>query len=187
MQTTYDTHDLGRVPSLLSMLRVPLAAVFPLTHDRPALGLVVLALAGGTDVLDGWYARRHHEESTAGAVLDAVVDKVFVLSVVVTLLTWGRLSVLDVLLLGTRDLGELPLVARVALRGAVPAPAADRTSNALGKLATAMQFATVALCVLGAPQLGGWLVASALTGAAAAVSYWTREARQGVHRSANRA
>lgn len=44
-----------------------------------AAGLLV-AVAGITDFLDGYIARRYHQESTLGALLDPMADKLFILS-----------------------------------------------------------------------------------------------------------
>ena len=66
--------DLLLVPSLVSMARLPLAALFPWVVDRPAAAVSVLLAAGLTDVLDGWLARRLHQETAIGAVADAISD-----------------------------------------------------------------------------------------------------------------
>ncbi|MBS2018843.1 MAG: CDP-alcohol phosphatidyltransferase family protein [Deltaproteobacteria bacterium] len=81
MPSTYSARDLVRVPGLLSLSRLPLAVAFGFTVvSQPPLALTFLALAGLSDVLDGWYARRYGQATRTGAVLDAIVDKVFVLA-----------------------------------------------------------------------------------------------------------
>ena len=101
----YQARDLMRVPGLLSLSRMPLATAFPFAVIRPVLAFCILIGAGLTDVLDGWYARRFHQVTATGAVLDAVTDKLFVLTVAITLVVTGQLTASSVLLLSTREIG----------------------------------------------------------------------------------
>jgi CDP-diacylglycerol--glycerol-3-phosphate 3-phosphatidyltransferase/cardiolipin synthase len=180
----YRARDLLLVPSLLSLMRLPLAASFPYLVDRPWAALAVLAAAGVSDVLDGWYARRHAQTTAMGAVVDPIADKTFVSVVVLTLLARGDLSLPEAALLAAREIGEAPLVAWVALRArrappvAPPAGREDASApraNVPGKLATAMQFATVAAALFGAPLRLELALATGVLGAIAAVRYWQRE------------
>ena len=58
---------------LLTVLRFPLAALFPIVHGTlPRLGIV--AAAAATDLCDGWIARRTGG-SRWGPILDPVADK----------------------------------------------------------------------------------------------------------------
>ena len=50
--------DLWRIPGLLSLSRIPLAALFILLTANPPAAIAVLFLAALTDVADGWFARR---------------------------------------------------------------------------------------------------------------------------------
>lgn len=158
----------------MSWLRLPLAAAFPLVRDRPVLSLVVLAAAGLTDVVDGFIARRWRLATPTGAVVDGVTDKLFVGVVLATLLATGRLDVVEVLVLGTRELGELPLVLWLALSPEARTRKVDDRANVFGKAATTLQFAVVVLTLVGSPHraLGLWL--AGMVGAAAALSYWVR-------------
>jgi len=174
----YRGRDLIRVPGLLSLSRIPLALAFPLALDRPALAFGILITAGLTDVLDGWYARRFGQVTATGSALDPITDKLFVLTVAITLVVARRLSVADVLLLSTRELGELPLVLWLALsadarRARVEHPAA----NVLGKTATALQFVAVSAALFQATHEKLLVDAAALAGVAAAFTYWRRALR----------
>jgi CDP-diacylglycerol---glycerol-3-phosphate 3-phosphatidyltransferase len=166
-------HDLVGVPGLLSLARVPLAVLFVLLGTRPPWALALLALAAISDVLDGWSARRLHQATATGAVLDGVADKVFALAVVTTLLRAGWLSPLGLLLLATREIGELLLAAWVLLSGR--SRAGRHEANVLGKLTTLCQFATAVMLVLRLPGTRLGLVATAVAGAAAAIAYARRE------------
>jgi len=171
----YRARDLLLPPSLMSMARVPLAVAFPFVLDRPIVASAVLLSAGASDVLDGWWARRFGQATPTGAVVDPVTDKAFVLTVVASLVGAGHLSVWDVVLLSTRELGELPLVLWVAFsRRARRSRSAEAKANALGKAATTLQFATVACALWRAPITPTLVLITALAGIVAAVGYWAR-------------
>ncbi len=107
----------------------------------PRPGLAVLFHAAASDVLDGWYARRFDQVTRTGALIDPITDKVFVLTVVVTLVGRGYLSPISILLLATRELGELPLVVWLLV---VHRDFEGARSNGPGKVATVLQFVTIA-------------------------------------------
>ena len=92
---------LRAAPNALSALRLALAAAFPFVP--PAGRLPVVVASGATDWLDGWIARRWHVQSTVGGLLDAVADKTFVLSALLTLASVGLLAWWQVPLLLVRD------------------------------------------------------------------------------------
>jgi phosphatidylglycerophosphate synthase len=171
--------DLVRVPGLLSLCRLPLAIGFPfaLAESRPTgtlAALAVLAGAAASDVLDGWYARRFHQTTRTGALLDGVMDKVFVGTVLVTLVVARALTVLDVAILGIRELGELALIAVALVRRPRPL-GSRREANVVGKLATLMQFGTVVLVIVRGPYEGAAIAVTGACGALAAGIYWRNE------------
>lgn len=174
----YRVADLLLVPSLLSLLRVPLAWAFWLWAREPWPALVVLFLGGLTDVVDGWWARRFDQATATGAVVDGVTDKVFAAAVVAVLVVDYDLSLLGVLALAARELLELPLVVWWALhRAQRNARAQDPKANWLGKLATAVQFGGAIAVIVRSPSLNPLLLSCAAVGVVAAVSYWRRELR----------
>jgi cardiolipin synthase len=71
----------------LTLLRILLIPVFVslLVYRRPGPALVVFAVAALTDLLDGWVARRWHDQSTLGAFLDPMADKLLLTASFVTL------------------------------------------------------------------------------------------------------
>ncbi|SDQ39162.1 CDP-alcohol phosphatidyltransferase family protein [Quadrisphaera sp. DSM 44207] len=80
------------VPNLLSLSRLVLVPVFAwliLTH-RDVAALVVLAASGLSDYVDGYLARRWHQETRLGQLLDPAADRLYIL---VTLLglAWREL------------------------------------------------------------------------------------------------
>ncbi len=170
----FSVEELLLLPNVLSALRLPLAAVFPFAARSKSATLVVLALAGATDVLDGWLARTTGQVTATGAVLDPVADKVFAISVVATLVAQGKLPRWGIPALLTREILEAPLLAW-ALWSGRPRELEAVTANAPGKRATTAQFAAV-MAALEAPSvLPVALAASAVLGAVAGVAYWRRE------------
>jgi CDP-diacylglycerol--glycerol-3-phosphate 3-phosphatidyltransferase len=131
------------VPNLLSVLRLGLAAAFPIIpyeqqywHWR----VVVVAAAGFSDWLDGFVARRWGVKSPSGVLLDATADKLFVFSVVLTLTLTGALQWWQMLLVIARDLAVGFVAAYVA--GKRDWPAFRRLQPRLaGRLTTGFQFA----------------------------------------------
>ncbi len=172
--------DFKRPANLLSLLRIPLGLVFPFTEST-TVRLAILLVGGLSDVLDGWVARRRGEASALGAVIDPIADKVFALSIVITLSVRGPLPAWGVAALLTREILETPLVVWVlAHPPARRARAEDSKANALGKLATTVQFCAVLAALAGAQVVAPrWvfalLVASAVAGVTAGMSYWRRE------------
>ena len=167
--------DLLRVPGLLSLSRVPLAALFPVTIGRPALSIGVLIVAAATDILDGWYARRYHQQTRTGAVLDGITDKIFVLTVIVSLVLSGSMTVIEVFLLGTRELGELALALRLAVDRRRLRRVRVRSANVGGKMTTTLQYAAVIAVIVGSDHRTVFIGAAALAGILASASYWHRE------------
>jgi cardiolipin synthase (CMP-forming) len=179
----YRVRDALLAPGLLSLARIPLAVAFPWVAGRKRAALAVLAMAGVTDVLDGWVARRFDQATPIGAAIDPIADKLFVGAVVVSLLARRQLGTPALIALTARELGEIPLVAWRALRHDVTAARQPR-SNTLGKVATTLQFASTAMAIAaaGLPRrsktarlLRGLIVASGVVGVASAASYWSQE------------
>ena len=133
------------VPNVLSVGRLGLAAIFPFIpaeYEYWHWRVVVVAAAGFSDWLDGFVARRYGAKSPSGALLDAVADKLFVFSVLLTLtimeprlLEWWQM-----LLVIARDLAVGFVAAYVA--GKRDWPAFRRLQPRLaGRLTTGFQFA----------------------------------------------
>ncbi|MEO8905208.1 MAG: CDP-alcohol phosphatidyltransferase family protein [Polyangiaceae bacterium] len=177
-RTHFALADLRLPPAWLSFARIPLAACFAWLVDKPTAALTILALAGLSDVLDGWVARRYRLVTATGAVLDPITDKIFVLTVAVALVASGHLSFGAILLLSTREIGELPLVIWLALSHSARAARIDQASaNRPGKVATVLQFVTVGWALFRGPHLNVWLLISAAAGVFAALTYWRRALR----------
>lgn len=166
--------DAVRLPGIISLTRVAFAIAFPFAVGRVPFAIALLAAAGASDVLDGWVARRRHEETATGAVLDAAADKVFVLTVVLALLVRGQLTALEVLLLSTRELFEAPLLLWEATHRARAAADEERRALPLGKLTTTLQFTALLFVLLRIPHLVP-VIGAAAVGGAAGLAYAVRE------------
>lgn len=172
-EARYAWRDLLKIPSLLSLSRAPLALAFVLVVEQPKWALLVLALAGVSDVLDGWWARRFNQCTATGALVDGATDKILVIAVAWSLWHARLLSLSETLLLGVRDAGEVLVTLWVAARRDDHALHEEQRANAFGKLTTFLQFTAVVLAILHARHFE-LCVATAVAGAIAALSYARR-------------
>lgn len=78
------------VADLLTLSRIPLAVMFLMVADA-TIRLIILLVAAGTDLLDGFLARRFGG-SRFGALIDPVADKLFMLAAFVVVALSGRLA-----------------------------------------------------------------------------------------------
>ena len=123
---SYDTDRTWTVPNILSLLRlagIPLMVWLILGPQADLLAVLVLALGGFTDWLDGYLARRWHQTSRLGQMLDPVADRLYILAVLLSLaarsiIPWWLVAVLlarEVLIgllvpaLKTRGYSSLPV------------------------------------------------------------------------------
>jgi phosphatidylglycerophosphate synthase len=141
--------SLRAVPNILSSSRVALAAGFVVVGDANTR-LALVGLAGVTDVLDGWIARRARVTSKWGALIDPIADRVFALVAVSSFLFSGELSTIGYFVMISRDIMTAVgfLVAR-AVTWLRPIQFKARIS---GKLVTVLQFATF-IALLKLPNL----------------------------------
>ena len=80
-----------QIPNLLSALRIALCLPLLLVDAMTVPFWVLYVIAGLTDILDGFLARRWGVESKLGARLDSLADFVFVLAVGYKLFLWLKL------------------------------------------------------------------------------------------------
>jgi cardiolipin synthase len=75
------------LPNLLTVFRMALIPVFVslLFYQKFLLALAAFVLAGITDGLDGLFARRFHQQSPLGRILDPVADKLMLVTSFVVL------------------------------------------------------------------------------------------------------
>lgn len=95
--------------NLMSLLRIalaPPAAFFLSRNDATGTvaAVVVILVAAGSDGLDGYLARRQKQQSSLGILLDPFADKVFALSLVVSLVIFRQFPLWLAALIVGRDL-----------------------------------------------------------------------------------
>jgi cardiolipin synthase (CMP-forming) len=165
------------VPNVLSLLRlagVPLLLLLLLGHPHhDLLAMLVLALLGLTDWLDGKLARLLNQSSRLGAFLDPAVDRLYTLS---TLLAFGVREILPwwmVAMLIGRDLVLVSALPVLRYYGHGPLPV-----HYVGKAATLCLLYAFPLLLL-AHDVHGWVgavahaFAVAFTGWGGALYIWS--------------
>ena len=106
--------DALNLPNLLTMGRIA-AIPFVLwlmsigTREGNFWAVIVYGLAGVTDFIDGWLARRMGLESLLGKFLDPLADKLFVLAVLIWMVGLGRVPAWAVIIIAARELSVTAL------------------------------------------------------------------------------
>ncbi len=137
------------VPNLLTVFRIILVPIFIFTYlnDQGPIALTIFIIAGFTDLLDGYIARKYNLITTIGTLLDPLADKLMLLSVL-TCMTLK--NILPIWVPALMYLKELSLVVGSILlyfrheKMTIP-------SNIYGKLAT-VSFSFFILLLLWSPQ-----------------------------------
>jgi phosphatidylglycerophosphate synthase len=149
--------SLRALPNILSSSRVLIAAGFVVAGDVDRR-LALVGLAGVTDFLDGWIARRARVTSRWGALIDPIADRVFALVAVSTFLFTGELSTVGYFVMISRDI--MTAVGFLVSRAVTWLRPVQFRARLSGKLVTVLQLATF-VCLLRFPQyvtIGLWLV-----------------------------
>jgi cardiolipin synthase len=144
------------VPNLLTFLRMALIPVFAslLFYENTGWALIVFFIAGASDGIDGFVARRFKQESELGTIIDPIADKLlmttaFVILTLPNIITgvkhlpvpfWVTAAVIG------RDVLIITVAGAIALmtnfRGFKP--------SWLGKLSTTVQVLAVTLILIAA-------------------------------------
>lgn len=135
------------IPNVISVVRlagVPLFLWLVLGPEEDGWALGVLLLSGITDWLDGYLARRLHQTSKLGQILDPVADRLYILAVVIGLAWRDIIPWWLAVLLPARDLLLWGLVPFLRTRGYHALPV-----HFLGKAATANLLYAFPLLLLG--------------------------------------
>lgn len=144
--------NIANALSLFRVLALPAIALLSFGNTAAwgwaAFGLFVCAAL--TDALDGWAARKFNCVSTLGKFLDALVDKVFVIGLLVVLLTTNSelrngAVLIGTLLILTREFFITGLRILAAAKGVVLA------AESAGKWKTAFQMTSLGLYFLSVP------------------------------------
>ena len=157
---SWDTDRVWTLPNVLSLLRlagVPVMVWLILGPHSDLLAVAVLAVAGFTDWLDGFLARRWHQTSRIGQMLDPVADRLYILAVVLCLAVREVIPWWLVVLLVARDVMITALVPLLRTRGYSSLPV-----HFLGKAATFNLLYAFPLILLGADDGLDWGLAGVL-------------------------
>lgn len=157
---------LRQIPNLLTLSRlilVPIALRAIWVHDF-GWALLWCAIAGATDALDGFLARRLRARSRFGAYLDPVADKLLLSGVYLALGLKGFIPLWITAIVFGRDL----LILAFAAFAFLLTSSRDFPPSIWGKLSTIVQVAAVLVVLL---NLGGPLTPFALACVALATSW----------------
>jgi cardiolipin synthase len=158
-----EREPLATLPNLISLSRLGLAVAFVLlkgTNSR----LLIIAVAGGTDFLDGYLARRVGATKW-GPLIDAIADRFFIFTAVCALLFDHVIGTWQYAILISRDF--MTAVGFLTAR-AIPWLRAVRfKSRMIGKVVTVLQLATLALVFIAPRRVD---IALVFVGAASLIS-----------------
>jgi len=112
------------LPNLLTFSRLLLIPIFVLLFSQPTpvrslAAAVVFGIAAITDLLDGYLARRRSEVTRLGRLLDPVADKLLVLSGLILLVEFHRVSAVVAILMIAREVAVTGIRAISAAEGIV--------------------------------------------------------------------
>lgn len=141
------SHRVLTIPNVISIVRlagVPVFLWLILVPEADGWALAVLAASGVSDYADGYLARRLHQSSPLGAVLDPVADRLYILSTVLGLAVRGIIPWWLAVLLPARDAFLWCLVPFLRRRGYSSLPV-----HFLGKAATFNLLYAFPLLLLG--------------------------------------
>jgi CDP-diacylglycerol--glycerol-3-phosphate 3-phosphatidyltransferase len=148
------------VPNLVTLSRIILIPLLIGIYYLPdewlswqgknATATAVFILAGITDWLDGYLARRLNQMSAFGAFLDPVADKLIVVAALLVVLYLGRVDILVALIIVGREIAISALREWMAKMG----QAASVAVAFIGKLKTVVQMIAIPLLLYHDPLLG---------------------------------
>lgn len=146
-KTEITTDRTFTVPNLLSMARllgVPLFLWLILVPEADGWAVLLLLVAGATDWLDGYLARKWNQISRLGQLLDPIADRLYILATLIGLLLRGIIPWWLVVLLVSRDIVMAIVLAVLKRRGITGLPV-----HFIGKAATFNLLYAFPLLLLG--------------------------------------
>ena len=95
--TTSDAAEPGvdrilTIPNVISFVRLCCVPVFLwllFVQEEPLASAALLSVLGATDWVDGWIARRWHQVSTVGKILDPTADRIMLIVAIVAIAVDG--------------------------------------------------------------------------------------------------
>src|SRR6516225_10620323 len=134
------------IPNIITLGRILLVpiVVWAIASNQMEIAFAVFVIAGVSDAVDGFLAKRFNMASELGAMLDPLADKALLVSIYMALGIWGAVPRWIVILVVSRD---FMIVTAVIVSWLFDKPVAMKPSM-LSKLNTVAQVAFAAL-VLG--------------------------------------
>ncbi len=135
-----------QLPNLITLLRLLLIApiVLAILSEQPALALLLFCVAGASDGVDGWLARRYQWQTRLGGYLDPIADKLLMLACVAALCLIEALPWWLMLILLLRDL----IIVSGAFAYHYLIGPLQAQPTLLGKFTTVLQIALVLLVLI---------------------------------------
>ncbi|MES2193027.1 MAG: CDP-alcohol phosphatidyltransferase family protein [Pseudomonadota bacterium] len=131
------------IPNIITLGRILLVPVivWAIASNQMAIAFAIFIVAGVSDAVDGFLAKRFNMASELGALLDPIADKALLVSIYIALGTWGAVPRWIVILVVSRD---LMIVAAVIVSWLVGKPIPMKPLM-VSKLNTVAQVAFAAL------------------------------------------
>lgn len=135
------------LPNLVTLARLVLApfVASDILHGRYARAIILLFIAGFTDAIDGFLARRLKIATPAGAYFDPIADKILLSVVYISLAVAGAMPWWMVAVVFGRDV----LILAMAAYGLLFTSVREFPPSVWGKISTFLQIGA-ALTVMGA-------------------------------------
>ena len=128
-----------QIPNTLTLIRgflAPITIIPAVLAENIKLAVILIAISALTDTFDGWYARHRNAQSKFGAILDAICDKIFIITLVLPILIKYSTSLSGILI------GEIIIAiinSYASLKGY------EAHSSYIGKIKTIILDVTIAL------------------------------------------
>lgn len=129
-----------QIPNLLTLTRgifAPITIIPAVIYHKLYLAFSLIAICALTDSFDGWYARNRNAQSEFGALLDAICDKLFVLTLAFPLVFVHTKWIIGILVL---ELIISIINSYCKLKGY------DTHSSKMGKIKTIVLDMSIAIC-----------------------------------------
>ncbi|WMM23692.1 CDP-diacylglycerol--glycerol-3-phosphate 3-phosphatidyltransferase [Tissierella sp. MB52-C2] len=143
--------NIANMITILRILLIPVYLYFFYSSLRNNILLagIIFIIAGISDVLDGYIARKYNMTSRLGIVLDPIADKLMMFTILISFTTKGIISVWILIALGIKEIAMISGGAILYLfKGKQVMP-----SNKYGKVATLSFYAATLSIVFKLPEL----------------------------------
>lgn len=119
------THGVLTIPNAISVLRligIPIFLWLLLVRQLDVAAFLVLVAGGASDWLDGYLARRLHQFSRLGEILDPLIDRLYIAATLIGLAVRSFIPWWLVAILVARDVLLVALLPALRRRGRIALP-----------------------------------------------------------------